>query len=235
MIRVAGLAAVAGLSASLFVPPSTHAQSEVLLRVAPEAGWLSAEHTKRVTAGGGSSESATSASGPTFSVNPTVGLRRRWSGGLLAGAELEGLIASRGIIEGTIAPTPNGEPHDVWPGEWDLRDRFGVGGAVLLGFDLRSGAVQGYAFAGIRRMWTEFGTSGVNPETGEVGERREQRVRWPSTLGIGVTLSRAWLVDIRLGYSRSRTEWTVEIPDVLLDYGYSANAVTLSAGIGPPR
>lgn len=235
MIRFSGLATLAGISACLLAPATVQAQTEIFLRLAPEAGWLSAEHSKRVTAGGGSSESATAASGPTFAINPSIGWRRRLLGGLLAGAELEGVIASRGIVEGTIEPTRNGEPHDVWPGEWDLRDRFGVGGTVLLGLNLGSGVVQGYAFAGLRRIWSEFGTSAVNPETDEAGERRERRARWPSTFGVGLTLSRSWLIDIRVGYSRSLTEWMVEIPGVLLDYGYSASGVTLSAGVGLPR
>lgn len=235
MIRSSGLATLVGLAACLLAPAAAQAQDEILLRVTPEVGWLLAEHSKRVTADGGSSESATTASGPTFAVKPSIGLRRRFLGPLLAGLELEGVIASQGKIEGTIEPTPNGQPHDVWPGEWDLRDRFGVGGNLLLGFNAGGGAAQGYVFGGIRRMWSEFATSGVNPENGERGERREQRARWPATVGIGFLLDMGWLVDVRFGYARSVTDWTHEIPDVLLDYGYSASGVTLSAGIGLPR
>lgn len=234
MIRFAGPTTLV-VCASLLAAPPARAQSEVFLRLAPEASWLSAEHSKRVTAGGGSSESASTASGPTLAVSPSLGLRTRVLGGLLAGLEFEGVLANRGMIEGTIEPTPNGEPHDVWPGEWDLRDRFGVGVNALLGLGALGGSTEGYVFGGIRRMWSEFATSGVNPETDEAGERREQRARWPSAVGVGLTLNRRWLVDLRLGYSRSLTEWTVEIPGVLLDYGYSASAVTLSVGIGPPR
>ena len=234
MIRFAGPTTLA-VCVSLLVAPSVRAQSEMFLRLAPEAGWLSAEHSKRVTVGGGSSESATAASGPTFAINPSIGLRTRVLGGLLAGLEFEGVLAGRGRIEGTIEPTPNGEPHDVWPGEWDLHDRFGVGVNVLLGLGAGGNSTQGYVFGGIRRMWSEFATSGVNPENGERGERREQRARLPATIGLGLLLDRGWLVDVRLGYSRSVTEWTPESPGVLLDYGYSASAVTLSAGIGPPR
>lgn len=234
MIRFAGSTTLV-VCVSLLATPPARAQSEVFLRLAPEAGWLSAEHSKRVTAGGGSSESATAASGPAFAVNPSLGLRTRVLGGLLAGVEFEGVLAGRGRIEGTIEPTPNGEPHDVWPGEWDLRDRFGVGVNVLLGLGSGSSATQGYLFGGIRRMWSEFATSGVNPANGERGERREQRARRPATVGLGLLLARGWLVDVRIGYSRSLTEWTEEIPGVLLDYGYSASAVTLSVGIGPPR
>lgn len=234
MIRFAAPTTLA-VCLSLLAAPPARAQSEVLLRLAPEAGWLSAEHSKRVTAGGGSSESATTASGATLAVNPSLGLRTRALGGLLAGLEFEGVLAGRGKIEGRIEPTPNGEPHDVWPGEWDLRDQFGLGVNVLLGLGPGGSSTHGYVFGGLRRMWTEFATSGVNPETDEVGERREQRARWPSSVGIGLTLDRRWLVDLRLAYSRSLTEWTVEIPGVLLDYGYSASAVTLSVGIGPPR
>lgn len=234
MIRFAGPTTLV-VCASLLAAPPARAQSEVFFRVAPEAGWLSAEHSKRVTAGGGSSESATTASGATLAVSPSLGLRTRVLGGLLAGLEFEGVLAGRGRIEGTIEPTPNGKPHDVWPGEWDLRDRFGVGVNALLGLGAVGGSTEGYVFGGIRRMWSEFATSGVNPQTAEVGERREQRARWPASIGIGLTLNRRWLVDLRLAYSRSLTEWTVEIPDVLLDYGYSASAVILSVGVGPPR
>ena len=84
-------------------------------------------------------------------------------------------------------------------------------------------------------MWSEFATSGVNPANGERGERREQRSRRPATAGLGLLLDLGWSVDVRIGYSRSLTEWTAEIPGVLLDYGYSASAVTLSLGVGPPR
>ncbi len=234
MIRFAGPITLA-VCLSLLAAPPARAQSEVFLRLAPEASWLSAEHSKRVTAGGGSSESATTASGATLAINPSLGLRTRVLDGLLAGLEFEGVLTGRGKIEGTIEPTPNGEPHDVWPGEWDLRDRFGVGVNVLLGLGAGRGSTEGYVFGGIRRMWSEFATSGVNPETAEVGERREQRARWPATIGLGLLFDRGWLVDVRLGYSRSVTEWTVEIPGVLLDYGYSASAVTLSVGVGPPR
>lgn len=234
MIRFAGPTTLL-VCLSLSAAPPARAQPEVFLRLAPEAGWLSAEHSKRVRAGGGSSESATTASGPTLALNPSLGLRARVLGNLLAGLEFEGVVASRGKTEGTIEPTPNGEPHDVWPGEWDLRDRFGVGVNLLLGIDAGGSSAQGYVFGGIRRMWGEFATSGVNPETGERGERREDRARWPATIGLGVLLDRGWLVDVRLGYSRSLTEWTQEIPGVLLDYGYSASGVTLSAGIGLPR
>lgn len=235
MIRFAGVVTVAGLSACLFAPTTARGQSEVLLRMAPEAGWRFAEHTKRVSAGGGSSESATTASAPTFAINPSIGLRRRLPGAFLVGGELEGTLAGQGTIEGTIEPTSSGEPHDVWPGKWDLRDRFGVGGNLLFGLEVGDGAAQAFAFAGIRRIWSEFGTSGVNPETGELGERREQRTWWPSTFGIGLTLSGTWLLDLRLACSRALTEWSVELPGVDLDYGYSASAVTFSAGIGPPR
>ena len=220
---------------SLLATPPARAQSELTLRLAPEVSWLSAEHSKRVTAGGGSSESATTASGPTFAVNPSLGFRTHVPGGLLAGVEFEGVLANRGMIEGTIEPTPNGEPHDVWPGEWDLRDRFGVGVNLLLGLGSGDRSTQGYVFGGIRRMWSEFATSGVNPADGERGERREQRSRHPATIGLGLLLDRGWSVDVRIGYSRSLTEWTVEIPDVLLDYGYSAGAVTLSVGVAPPH
>ena len=234
MIRFAGPTTLAVCLTLLATPPA-QAQSEVFLRLAPEAGWLSAEHSKRVTAGGGSSESATTASGQTFAVNPSLGLRTHVLGGLLAGVEFEGVLANRGMIEGTVQPTPNGEPHDVWPGEWDLRDRFGVGVNVLLGLGSGDRPTQGYVFGGIRRMWSEFATSGVNPANGERGERREQRSRRPATVGLGLLLQRGWRVDVRIGYSRSLTEWTEEIPGVLLDYGYSASAVTLSVGVGPPR
>ena len=234
MIRFAGPTTLV-VCLSLLATPPARAQSELTLRLAPEAGWLSAEHSKRVTAGGGSSESATTASGPTFAVNPSLGVRTRVLGGLLAGVEFEGVLANRGMIEGTIEPTPNGEPHDVWPGEWDLRDRFGVGVNVLLGLGSGGRSTQGYVFGGVRRMWSEFATSGVNPANGERGERREQRSRQPATIGLGLLLDRGWRVDVRMGYSRSLTEWTEEIPGVLLDYEYSASAVTLSVGVAPPR
>ena len=219
----------------MLAAPPIRAQPEMFLRLAPEDGWVSAEHPKRVTVGDGSSESATAASGPTFAINPSIGLRTRVLGGLLAGLEFEGVVDGRGRIEGTIEPTPNGEPHDVWPGEWDLHDRFGVGVNVFLGLGAGGNSTQGYVFGGIRRMWSEFATSGVNPENGERGERREQRARRPVTVGLGLLLDRGWRIDLRLGYSRSLTEWAEEIPGMLLDYAYSASGATLSVGIGLPR
>ena len=235
MKRFAGLATLAGLCVPLLAPSAVRAQPPLWLRLAPEAGWLSVEHSKRVAAGGGSSESATASSTLTLGASASVGVRTPLASGLFVGGELEGVYAGRRPIRGTIQPTASGEPHDVWPGEWDFRDRFGVGGNVLLGIEIRAGEVQGYVFGGIRRIWSEFATSGVDPETGETGERREQRGRWPSTLGVGFTLRRGWVVDVRIGYSRSLTEWTVAIPGILLDYGYAASGVTISAGIGLPR
>ena len=63
----------------------------------------------------------------------SAGLRLTLSGNWLVGGELEGVFPNRHKLEGTIVPTPNGNVHDVWPGQWDLSDLFGAGGNIIFG------------------------------------------------------------------------------------------------------
>ena len=160
------------------------------------------------------------------------------------GGEVEGVVSSRRKLKGTISPTPNGNVHDVWPGQWDFSDLYGAGGNILLGRGLGDGRSQLYVFSGIRRMWTEFASGATNPETGTAGEDRERLARWPWAIGAGTTLHRKWPVDFRVRYSRSLTDWRVVDEGVRLDYKYAASGVLSfslvvrlpsSAGTGPER
>ena len=214
--------------------PSTraaHAQSEVLLRLTPEMGWVSAQHSRRVAAGSGWRERAAEASGPTFAATPSLGLRAGVLGNLLAGLEFEGVIGNRGTIGGDIESASNSEGEDG-PDEWSLRDRFGVGVNVLLGVGSGGSSSQAYVFGGIRRMWTDFATGGATPDAGGAGAEGEWRARWPTTIGFGLTLRAGRLIDLRIGHSRGRTAWRAGLPDAPHDYEYATSRVTLSLGIG---
>ena len=75
------------------------------------------------------------------------------------GGEIEGdRLTADTSSKAPFSPTPNGNVHDVWPGQWDFSNLSGVGGNILLGRRLGDGRSRVYAFSGIRRMWTEFAT-----------------------------------------------------------------------------
>ena len=93
-----------------------HAQSAFFLRLAPEVGRITVEHTKKVTIQGESSSSISSSSGLALAANLSAGLRLKLLGNWLLGGELEGITAGRRKLKGTISPTPNGNIHDGWPG-----------------------------------------------------------------------------------------------------------------------
>ncbi len=208
-----------------------HAQSTFFLHLAPEVGRSTVEHTKKVTIQGGSSSSTSSSSGLALAGNVAAGLFLELPENWLVGGEVEGVASSRRKLEGTISPTPNGNVHDVWPGQWDFSDLYGAGGNVLLGRGLGNGRSQVYVFGGIRRMWTEFASGSTNPETGAVGEDRERLARWPWAIGAGTSLHRKWPVDFRVRYSRSLTDWIVVDEGVRLDYKYAVSGV-LSFSLG---
>ncbi len=110
------------LAASLHVQSgTTDAQSRIYLRVAPEIGGITVEHTKKVTIRGGSSSSTSASSGLALLGNLSAGLDLSPSRNWFPGGEVEGVVSSRRKLEGTIFPTPNGNVHDVWPGRWDYR------------------------------------------------------------------------------------------------------------------
>ena len=138
---------------------------------------------------------------------------------------IESAVSSRRKLEGTISPTPNGNVHDVWPGQWDFSDLYGAGGNILFGHGLGDGRSQVYVFGGIRRMWTEFASGSTNPETGTAGEDRERLARWPWAIGAGTTLHLKWPLDFRVRYSRSLTDWIVVDEGARLDYRYAAGGV----------
>ena len=207
------------------------AQSNFYLRVAPEMGRTTVEHTKKVTIQGGSSSSTSSSSGLSLLGNVATGLRLSLTRNWLVGGEVEGVVSSPRKLEGTISPTPNGNVHDVWPDRWDYNDLAGAGGNIVFGRGVAAELAEVYVLGGIRRSWTEFATGGTNPETGVAGEDRERLGRWSWGIGAGTTLRLKWPVDFRVRYFRSLTDWIIEAPDVRLDYRYKTNGVLISVGI----
>ena len=188
---------------------NAHAQSSFFLRLAPEAGQITVEHTKKVTIAGGSSSSTSSSSGLALASN----------------------LSARRKLEGTISPTPNGNVHDVWPGQWDFKDLAGAGGNSIFGRRLGDGRSQVYLFGGRRRTWTEFASGATNPEIGEPGEDRERLGRWPWTIGLGTTLHLKLPVDFRVRYFRSHTDWPIVGEGLRVDYRYTASGVFVSVGV----
>lgn len=220
------------LAAGLHVQAGTAgAQSRFYLRVAPELGGITVEHTKKVTIQGGSSSSTSSSSGLSLLGNVAAGLHLSLPPNWFVGGELEGVVSGRRKLEGAISPTASGNVHDVWPGRWETSDLAGAGGNVILGREVAAGLAEVYALGGVRRSWTEFATGGTNPETGVAGEDRERLGRWSWGVGAGTTLRLKWPVDFRVRYFRSLTDWVVEGPDVRLDYRYKTNGVLVSVGL----
>ena len=220
------------LIACVLAPGPAEGQAPFFLRLAPGVSRVTVEHTKKVTIGGGSSTSTSSSNG--------LGAAAILSGGFLAspsarwvfGGELEVIVPAGSRIEGTIHPTPNGNPHDVWPGRWEFGDRLGVGGSLLVGRSLGSGGILAYLLLGARRSRSEFATGGTNPETGIAGEDRTRLGHWPVVAGIGTTLTGRWPVDLRLRYFRSVVEWIITQPELGLDYEYVVSGLSFSVGIG---
>ena len=208
-----------------------HAQSAFFLRLAPEAGRTTVEHTKKVTIGEGSSSSTSSSSGLALASNLSAGLRLKLPGNWLLGGEVEGVVSGRRNLNGTISPTPNGNVHDIWPGQWHFKNLSGAGGNIIFGRRLGDGRSQVYLCGGRRRTWTEFASGWTNPETGEPGEDRDRLGRWPWTIGVGTTLHLRLPVDFRVRYSRSHTDWTIVDQGFRLDYRYTASGVLVSVGV----
>ena len=206
-------------------------QSPFYLRVGAETGKVTVEHTKKVTIGGGSSSSTSASTGAALAGSVAFGARLGLPGSWLVGGELEAVVSSRRVLEGTISPTRSGFVHDVWPGRWDYSDLGGAGGNIILGRRVAAGLADIYVLAGIRRSWTEFATGGTNPETGVAGEDRERLGRRPWSIGAGTTLRLKWPVDFRVRYIRSTTDWVVTDESVRLDYRYATNGVLVSVGI----
>ena len=224
--------AVLSLFASLLASRPSFAQSTLSLRVAPEVGRLSVEHVKKVTIGGGSSSSASSASGLRLGANLTVGARRELPGNWMLGAEFTGTIFVRRVTEGTIQPTPHGNLPEVWPGSWDYSDRYGAGFSLVFGRRFGNGGSRGYVFGGPRRTWSEFASGGVDPADGEVAEDRDRFTTTPWSVGVGATLDGAWPIDIRVRYSRSHLDWINSGDSFRLDYRYNISGVSVSVGVG---
>ena len=223
---VIGLLAVASLCVGV---GAAQAQSDFFLRLAPEMGRVTVEHTKKVTIQGGSSSSTSSSSGLALAGNLSAGLRRKLPGNWLVGGEVEGVVSSRHKLKGTIFPTPNGNVHDVWPGQWDFSDLSGAGGNIIFGREFSRSQV--YVLGGRRRMWTEFASGATNPATGSASEDRERLGRWPWTIGAGATLRLKWPVDFRVRYFHSLTDWIIVGEGFRLDYRYTASGVFISVGV----
>ena len=220
------------LVAAVVAPHPVRGQTGFFARLAPEVSVVAVEHTKTVTIGGGSSTSTSSSSGFGAAVVLTGGFRSAPSAGWMFGGEVEAVLPSPRLIEGTIDPTNSGNPHDVWPGRWEFRDRFGIGGGLVAGRSVDDGDGRIYLLLGVRRSWGEFATGGTNPETGVAGEDRERLGHWPASAGFGATLDRRWPVDIRLRYFRSAVDWVISQPGLELDYDYVVSGFSLSVGIG---
>ena len=223
-----GLIAVAVLCSGM---GDASGQSPFYLRVGAETGKVTVEHTKKVTIGGGSSSSTSSATGLALAGGVAFGARLALPGNWLVGGEFEAVVSSRRMLEGTISPTRSGYVHDVWPGRWDYSDLAGAGGNLILGRRVAAGLADIYVLGGVRRTWTEFATGGTNPETGVAGEDRERLGRRPWSIGAGTTVRLRWPVDFRVRYFRSNTDWVVADESVRLDYRYAANGVLVSVGI----
>ena len=164
-----GLGALIGLLAvaSLCIGAGeAHAQSVFFVRLAPEVGRITVEHTKEVTIQGGSSSSTSSSSGLALAGNLSVGLLLELPGSWLVGGEIESAVSSRRKLEGTISPTPNGNVHDVWPGQWDFSDLYGGGWQ----HPLRARA-RGRPLAGLRLRWNPSNVDRVRFRSDESRDR----------------------------------------------------------------
>ena len=107
-----------------------------------------------------------------------------------------------------------------------------MGVGLLAGRRLGDGGSRGYVFGGLRRMWTEVATGGVNPANGEAGEDRDTHERRPWTAGAGITLDWKRPVDIRVRYSQSYLDWIISQGSLRLDYRYNTRKVSISVGVG---
>lgn len=222
--------------ATLLLASPSRAQLSYSFGVGPEITWLTVEHTKTVTIGGGSSTSTSAASGLGLAARMFGAGHMELSGGLLRlGGGIEVIVPARRVVEGRISPTNSGNPHDVWPGRWDFRDRIGVGATFRVGRNVGDGNFQVYGIIGARRMWSEFATGGTNPETGIAGEDRTRLARWPVSVGAGLTLGNRWPAALRIVYTRSTTDWLINQPGLRLDYRYVTSGVAFSVGIGNRR
>ena len=236
MTRIPSLLLVCASCASLVGASPSCGQVSYSVGLGPEITWITVEHTKTVTIGGGSSTSTSAASGPGLTARMFGAVQTGLSGGSLRlGGRIEVIVPARRVIEGRISPTNSGNPHDVWPGRWDFRDRIGAGATFHVGRSVGDGNLQVYGVFGARRMWSEFATGGTNPETGIAGEDRTRLARWPASVGAGLTLGGRWPTDLRIIYTRSTTDWMITQPGLGLDYRYVTSGVVFSVGIGIQR
>lgn len=238
MPRLAILSALCLCSAT---PVASLAQPPVYLRVSPELGMVRVEHTKVLTDPSGSSSSTATSTGPDFVVNLSIGSMLEHSGNWVSGGELQFAISSRQAIGGSMPATGSG-PAAVGPGTWDFSNRVGAGANLFFGRDLRRRKMRSYVMAGFKRWTTDTASRALDPEGGEFSDTNVS-VRWPWTVGVGVTLLRERRVDLRLRYFQSVTNWSVThplnpeleepMPETLTwDYRFSGNGIALQVGFG---
>ena len=228
-------AALVTISACLFAPASTLAQSTIYLRMLPEVTLTSVKHTKQVTSGAGSSSGESSTVTPEGGINFYLGYLRPAGGNRVIGGEFRGTISLRPDIDGTT-PLAGSDTHTVWPGPWDFANRVGLGVNLIVGRDLASINSRGYLFAGFARWNSDFRSAGADPASDELIDDEKKTGRWPLTTGIGLTLPFDRPLDIRLRYFRSATSWRVSrnVNQEVLDFDYSfvVNGLALSLGLG---
>ena len=222
-----GLAFCACLSA----PAASLAQTTIYIRVLPELALISVAHTKQVTSSAGSSSSTSSSAGPEAAANFYVGFLSPVSEDWLIGGEFRGAISLRPTIKGEVSTAGSGT-HAVWPGPWELDNRVGVGGNILVGRNLEFRNSRAYFFAGASRWTSDFRSAGRDPASGEEIDDRKKTGRWPLTTGIGLTLPFVRPTDIRLRYFRSVTGWSVNHDGLEFDYTFIASGLALSVGVG---
>lgn len=222
-------------------PGTSLAQPPIYVRVSPELGMVHVEHTKVLTDSSGSSSNTATASGPDFAVNLSIGYMGKRSGNWLSGGELQFAISARRSIGGSMPATGSG-PAAVGPGTWDFSNRVGMGANLFFGRELTRRKMRSYVLAGFKRWTTDTASRALDPRGGEFSDTNVS-VRWPWTVGIGVTLLRERRVDIRLRYFQSATDWSVThplnpeldepMPETLTwDYKFGGRGVALQVGFG---
>lgn len=239
MQRLATLSAT--LCLCIVAPATSLAQPPVYLRVSPELGLVNVEHTKVLTDASGSSSNTATSVGPDFVVSLSIGYFGEHSNNWVSGGELQFAISSRQSISGSMPATGTG-PAAVGAGTWDYSNRVGAGANLFFGRDLTRRKMRGYVLAGFKRWTTEASSRALHPDLGEFSDRNVG-VRWPWSVGVGVTLLRERRLDFRLRYFRSATDWSVTRPldpetedpnpEMLTwDYKFSGSGIALQVGFG---
>lgn len=222
-------------------PATSLAQPPIYLRMSPELGLVHIEHTKVLTDASGSASNTATSIGPDFVINLSIGFFGEHSDNWVSGGEVQFAISSRQSIGGSMTATGTG-PAAVGPGTWDYNNRVGAGANLFFGRDLTRRKMRSYLLAGFKRWTTETVSRALHPDFGEFSDRNVG-VRWPWTVGIGVTLLRERRLDFRLRYFQSVTNWSrtrpldpeTEEPDpemLTWDFKFGGRGVALQFGFG---